>query len=152
MWPYSYPAPPLPCGGGYTAHYPCAGPAYYDPYYWYWYPWYPAEPHAHPGHEHHHFMPLELAVDTATPSRTATVGGCEEVHLSIEYDASAAGARVDLTIENADGTVLWSLTDFPTGFHSKKHFATAASGSKLTLEVEGSCAARLKWLEKSEDD
>ena len=152
MWPYSYPAPPLPCGGGYTAQYPCAWPVYYDPY-WYWYPWYPAEPHAGPGHEHHHFMPLELAVDSATPSRTATVGGAEEVHLSVEYNASAADAEVDVTIKSTDGSVVaWSLKSFPTGSHSKKHFATAAPGCALTLNVAGSCAARLKWLEKDEDD
>jgi hypothetical protein len=153
MWPYSYPAPPPPCGGGYTAYYPYAGPAYYDPFYWYGYPYPPdAHAHAHEGREPCRFVPLELPVDTATPSRTATVGGDEDVRLSIEYDATAAGARVDVTIENPDGTVLWAVTDFPTGFHSKKHFTTAASGSKLTLEVEGGCSARLKWLEKSEDD
>jgi hypothetical protein len=151
MWPYSYPAPPPPCGGAYTAYAPYAGPAYYDPYYWYWYPWYPTDPHSHAGHEPCRFMPLGLAADTATPSRTASIGGAEEVRLSLEYNASAAGAEVKVTIENADGSVvLWDLTGFPAGSYSKKHFTTAAPGSKLTLEVKD-CAARLKWSEKFED-
>jgi hypothetical protein len=152
MWSYSYPASsPFGCGA-YTAYYP--EPAYYDPY-WYWYaPWYRPEPHHHAGHEPPapwRYMPLELVADTTTTSRTATVGGAEEVRLSLDYDASAAGAEVKVTIENSDGSVLWDLTGFPTGFHSKKHLAVAAPGSKLTLEVAGGCTARLKWLEKFED-
>lgn len=94
------------------------------------------------------YVPQEVAVDTATPSKEAFVGGSENVHLTLEYMpvTGATTPSVKLVVTDASGTSEWNVTTIPAGYHVKEGFASAAPGSSFKLEVK-ECVARLRWCE-----
>ena len=122
-----------------------AAPAYYWPQYPGWYaPWFFGKPER----ERSQYVPMEIAADTANPSKQALVGGEEKASLLLEYssDAGAASPSVKVTITDSTGDATFNITSVPAGYHVKRDFASAAPGATVKLDVSA-CSAHLKWFE-----
>ena len=122
-----------------------AAPAYYWPQYPGWYaPWFFGKPER----ERSQYVPMEIAADTANPSKQALVGGEEKANLLLEYspDAGAASPSVKVTITDSTGDATFNITSVPAGYHVKRDFASAAPGATVKLDV-GACSAHLRWFE-----
>jgi hypothetical protein len=91
---------------------------------------------------------MEIAADTANPSKQALVGGEEKANLLLEYspDAGAASPSVKVTITDSTGDATFNITSVPTGYHVKRDFASAAPGATVKLDVSA-CSAHLRWFE-----
>ena len=129
------------CGGG---HGP-SGPANYWPPYPGWYaPWFFAGPEPERSTE----VPMEIAADTANPSKQALVGGERKVHLQLEYspDTGATSPSVKVTITDSTGDAAFNITSVPAGYNVKRDFACAAPGATVKLDVSA-CSAHLRWFE-----
>ena len=129
------------CGSGN----PPSGPAYYWPPYPGWYaPWFFAGPEP----ERSTRVPMEIAADTANPSKQALVGGEEKACLLLEYspDTGAASPSVKVTITDSTGDVTVNITTVPAGYHVKRDFAFAAPGATVKLDVSA-CSAHVRWFE-----
>ena len=122
-----------------------AAPAYYWPQYPGWYaPWFFGKPER----ERSQYVPMEIAADTANPSKQALVGGEEKANLLLEYspDAGAASPSVKVTITDSTGDATFNITSVPAGYHVKRDFASAAPGATVKLDVSA-CSAHLRWFE-----
>lgn len=131
------------CHGGYAPFVP----AYYWPQYPGWYaPWFYGRPE--PEHERSQRVPMEIAADTANPSKQALVGGEENVRLLLEYspDTGATSPSVKVTITDSTGDVTFNITTVPAGYHVKRDLASAAPGATVKLDVSA-CSAHLRWFE-----
>jgi hypothetical protein len=91
---------------------------------------------------------MEIAADTASPSKQALVGGEENVHLLLEYspDTGATSPSVKVTITDSTGDVTFNITTVPAGYNVKRDFASAAPGATVKLDVSA-CSAHLRWFE-----
>ena len=143
MWSYEG------CRAPHGGHFHCgcgpSAPAYYWPQYPGWYaPWFSGRPE----HERSTRVPMEIAADTANPSKQALVGGEEKANLLLEYspDAGAASPSVKVTITDSTGDATFNITSVPAGYHVKRDFASAAPGATVKLDV-GACSAHLRWFE-----
>ena len=119
--------------------------AYYWPQYPGWYaPWFFGKPER----ERSQYVPMEIAADTANPSKQALVGGEEKANLLLEYspDAGAASPSVKVTITDSTGDATFNITSVPAGYHVKRDFASAAPGATVKLDVSA-CSAHLRWFE-----
>jgi hypothetical protein len=94
-------------------------------------------------------VPRDLDVDPTNATRSALVGGTDQVSLALEYlvETGASSPSVTLTVTSDGVNSTWNDNAPAVGYQVREALLSVKPGTKVSITVSN-VTARLRWCER----